>query len=82
MQVTEYEPNRTVAMTVKVGIARNDITQRFSFEPTPAGTRLTRSAELELRSALRPLEPILGRLLRSGWQYEFASLKRLVEAGA
>lgn len=67
LQVTEYEPNRTIAMSVKVGIAKGDITQRFAFESTPAGTRVTRSAEGELRSALKPLERILSRLLSSGW---------------
>lgn len=82
LKVTEYEPNRTIAMSVKVGIAKGDITQRFSFEPTPAGTRLTRSGDGELRSALKPLERIFSRLLSSGWQHEFASLKRLIEAGA
>jgi uncharacterized protein YndB with AHSA1/START domain len=32
--VTEYEPNRTVAMTVRVGIAQQPGTLRFTLEPT------------------------------------------------
>ena len=77
--ITEYEPNRVFGMTDKApGLRRG--TERFTFEPVPEGTRFTRLVEGELGRG-RVLEPVIAPLLRRFWRYEFAALKRLVEAG-
>jgi len=77
--ITEYEPNRAFGMTDKAPGLR-PATARFTFEPAPEGTRLTRSAEVELGRG-RLLEPVFAPLLRWGWRSEGAAMKRLVEAG-
>jgi hypothetical protein len=79
--VTEYEPSRTLAMTVRVGIAQQPGTLRFTVEPTSVGTRFTRVAEMDLKRGIRPFEGIFASLFSSGWARELANLKRLVEAG-
>jgi hypothetical protein len=80
MTITDYEPNRVFGMTDKVpGLRR--LPQRFIFESTPDGTRVTRSVELELGRG-RLLEPVFAPLLRRIWRYEGAAMKRLIEAGA
>jgi hypothetical protein len=80
MTITDYEPNRVFGMTDKVpGLRR--LPQRFTFESTPDGTRVTRSVELELGRG-RLLEPVFAPLLRRIWRYEGAAMKRLIEAGA
>lgn len=79
--VTQYEPSRTVAMTVRVGIAQQPGTQRFTLEPTGEGTRLTRVAEMDVKRGIRPFEGVFASLLIWGWGRELANLKRLVEAG-
>jgi hypothetical protein len=54
--------------------------QRFTFEPTPEGTRVTRSVELDLGRG-RLLEPALHWLVRRTWPVETAGMTRLIEAG-
>lgn len=77
--ITEFEPNRAFGMTDKApGLRRGS--QRFTFEPVPEGTRVTRSVEGELGRG-RLLEPVFARLLRRFWRYEFAVMKRFIEAG-
>ena len=80
--VTEYEPNRTFAMNLRIGLARQPGTHRFTLEPIREGTRVTRSIEMDLRSGLRPFQAILARGLGLAWRRELARLKRLVEVGA
>jgi hypothetical protein len=66
-------------MTDKVpGLPR--LPQRFTFEATREGTRVTRSVELDLGRG-RMLEPAFALLLRRMWPYEFAGMRRLVEEG-
>ena len=77
--VSEYEPNRAFGITDKTPGLR-PIAGRFTFEPAPGGTRLTRSAEVDLGRG-RLLEPVFAPLLRRSWRYELAAMKRLVEAG-
>lgn len=77
--ITEYEPNRSFGMTDKApGLRR--ASGRYTFEPAPEGTRVTRSGELELGRG-RLLWPVFAPLLRRAWRYEFAAVKRLIEAG-
>jgi hypothetical protein len=80
MTITDFEPNRVFGMTDKVpGLRR--LPQRFAFEATPGGTRVTRSVELVLGRG-RLLEPVVAPLLRRIWRYEGAAMKRIIEAGA
>jgi uncharacterized protein YndB with AHSA1/START domain len=79
--VTEYEPNRAFSYTAKIPLLRGG-GARLTFEPAEEGTRLTRSTEVELGRALRWLQPILARVLRSAQETELANLKRLIEARA
>ncbi len=78
--VTEFEPYRAFGMTDKVpGLPV--MAQRFTFERTPDGTRVTRSGDLDLQRG-RLLEPALHWLLRRLWPVEAAGMKRLVEKEA
>lgn len=78
LTVTGFEPPRSVAMTARAGIAER-ASMRFALEPTANGTRLTRAGEMELTRWLRPLEPLLGRLMLGVWRRELANLRRLLE---
>jgi uncharacterized protein YndB with AHSA1/START domain len=79
--VTDVEPNRTVGMTLRIGLAREPGTHRWTVEPISDGTRLTRTAEMDLRRGFRPFAGMLTRVLGWGWPRELARIKRLVEAG-
>jgi uncharacterized protein YndB with AHSA1/START domain len=80
--VTEYEPNRTLAMTVTLfGIIRKPGTLRFTLGPTGEGTRVTYVAEMDFKRGLRPFEGRLAKLLSRSLGLQLANLKRLVEAG-
>jgi hypothetical protein len=76
--VTEFEPYRAFGMTDKVPGMRR-MNQRFTFEPTPEGTRVTRTADLDLgRGQL--LEPVLRWLVGRTWPIETRGMTRLIEA--
>jgi hypothetical protein len=78
--VTEFEPFRVFGMTDKFPGMRR-MNQRFTLEPTAAGTRVTRSVELDLgRGHL--LEPALHWLVRRTWPVETAGMTRLIEQSA
>ena len=80
MIITDYEPNHVFGMTDKVpGLRR--LPQRFTFESTPEGTRVTRSVEVELGRG-RLLEPVFAPLLRRIWRYEGTAMKRVIEGDA
>jgi hypothetical protein len=80
--VTEFEPYRAFGMTDKVpGLP--PIAQRFTFEPTPEGTRVTRLGELDFGGWRgRLLEAALHWLTRRTWPVETAGMTRLIEKGA
>ena len=80
--VTEFDPYRAFGMTDKVpGLPV--IPQRFTFEPTPEGTRVTRSVDLDFGGWRgRVLEPALHWLTRRTWPVETAGMTRLIEKGA
>jgi hypothetical protein len=78
--VTEFEPFRIFGMTDKVpGLKK--MAQRFTFEPTPEGTRVTRSIDLDLGRG-RLLEPAFQWMLYRMWPMEAAGVRRLVEKAA
>jgi hypothetical protein len=78
--VTEYEPNRALGITDKVPGLR-PIAGRYTFEPAPEGTRVTRSAEVDLGRG-RVLQPLFRPLLRRIWRSEGTAMKRFIETGA
>jgi uncharacterized protein YndB with AHSA1/START domain len=79
--VTEFEPNRTIALTDnRVGIAQPG-RQRFTVEPIKEGTRLTLVAEINLKRGIQPFEEMLTKLASWGGGRQLANLKRLVETG-
>jgi hypothetical protein len=75
--VTEFEPYRAFGMTDKVS-GMPKMAQLFTFEPTPEGTRVTRSVNLELGRG-RLLEPALYWMVRRMWPVEAAGMRRLLE---
>jgi hypothetical protein len=77
--VTEFEPFRVFGMTDKFPGMRL-MTQRFLFESTPDGTRVTRSVDLDLGRG-RLFEPALQWLVRRTWPVETAGMTRLIEKG-
>jgi carbon monoxide dehydrogenase subunit G len=78
LTLTEYEPYHSVGVIAKIGIAER-ASMRVAFEPTVTGTRLTRSGEIELIKVLRPIEPLLARVILGGWRHELGNIKRLLE---
>lgn len=81
LRVVGYEPIREVVFEGSVPLLDHP-KMRLSFEPSGAGTRLTRMAELELGAPLRFLQPLLSRMLSSVFESEMTSIKRLMEADA
>ncbi len=81
LNLQEYEPYHAFGVTAKIGIAER-ASMRVLFEPIANGTRLTRSGEIELIRGLRPLEPLLRRLILVGWRRELGNVKRLLESAA
>ena len=79
LTLREYEPYHAFGVIAKIGIAER-ASMRFAFEPAVIGTRLTRSGEIELIRGLRPLEPLLARVLLGGWRRELGNIKRLLES--
>ena len=77
--VTEFEPYKVFGMTDKFPGMRR-MHQRFTFEPTADGTRVTRSVELDLGRG-RLLEPALHWVLRRTWPVETAGMTRLIDKG-
>jgi uncharacterized protein YndB with AHSA1/START domain len=79
--VTEFEPNRTIALTDnRPGIAQPG-RQRFTVEPIEVGTRLTVVVEINLKRGILPFEGMLTKLSSWGVPRQLANMKRLVETG-
>lgn len=58
---TSWEPNRRVVL--KGSGSGVDAVDEIRFEPTPSGTRIDYTADIRLRSWLRPLTPFAGGAL-------------------
>lgn len=56
-QITEYEPPRAVTFLGENSAVRSR--DRIAFEPTDDGTRVTYDARLQLKGALRAIDPLL-----------------------
>lgn len=81
MEITSFEPNRTYTVTHQKGGVRIDTI--FTFEPVPAGTKV--SIEFELSSQglppglLVPLEWAIGGKVRHVLSDDLADLKASIE---
>ena len=81
MEITSFEPNHTYTVTHHKGSVRIDTV--FTFEPVPAGTKV--SAEFELNSQglppglLLPLEWAIGGKVRHVLSDDLADLKESIE---
>lgn len=78
VEVTGLEPDRTFAFTGVTGpfTAHN----RYTFESVGGGTRVTDTAESELKGPLRLIDPLLGRMMRRQFEVNLAALKDRLEA--
>jgi len=79
--ITELDPPHMMAYSI-VGRPLRWCRQRVTLEPTPDGTQMTRSTELELRPALKLIWPIIGPLTRRARRRAFHSLKGMVETAS
>lgn len=52
----------------------------FTFERVAGGTRVTWADEIELGGMLGPLEPLMGRMVRRGYEADLGRLKAILEA--
>ncbi len=77
MTVTEFDPPRSVAVTLAALPGRGAL--RITLEPTPEGTRVDRTSDFELRPALILMSPILGFILRREARAASSNWKRLIE---
>jgi len=51
-----------------------------TFESVAGGTQVTWTDEIELGGILGPLEPLMGRLVRRGYEADLARPKAILEA--
>jgi carbon monoxide dehydrogenase subunit G len=77
MTVTEFDPPRSVAVTVAGRPGRGVL--RITLEPTPVGTRVDRTSDFELHPAFILMLPILGFLGRRQARAASRNWKRLIE---
>jgi uncharacterized protein YndB with AHSA1/START domain len=77
--VTEFEPNRKVAM--RTTSAPVPFGASWSFSGVPGGTRVDWSWSFEFTGALRLLAPAFGSYFRRSLQKDLDRLKLMMEAG-
>jgi carbon monoxide dehydrogenase subunit G len=77
MTVTEFDPPRSVAVTLAARPGRGVL--RITLEPTPEGTRVDRTSDFELHPAFILLSPILGFIARRQARAASRNWKRLIE---
>jgi len=77
VEVVEYEPPRRFALHIIDGPIPFD--GRWTFEPTPTGTRVHFVGEGALRGPIRLAEPLLTRALRRQFRRHHERLKRALE---
>jgi uncharacterized protein YndB with AHSA1/START domain len=77
--VTEFEPNRRVAMrTISAPVP---FTAAWSFASVPGGTRVDWTWSFEFAGLLRLLAPAFGAYFRRSLRKDLDRLKRMMEAG-
>jgi len=77
MTVTEFDPPRNAVVTLAARPGRGAI--RTTLEPTPEGTRVDRTTDVELHPALILLSPIFGSILKRHQRAASRNWKRLIE---
>lgn len=77
--VTEWDPPHAVAFS---GILRpfGPTVARWALEPASDGTKMTRSADFELRGPLKFVWPLLTPLMGGGMRDASRNLKQFIEA--
>jgi len=80
LRVSEYVPNRTIALQASLGQMTAQI--RYSFEPVEGGTRLTGTSEITPVGLWKLIAPILIPMLERDGQADMANIKRILEASA
>jgi len=79
-EVTEYEPNRSLQIGRFSGRLRSAVGRR-TFEPAPAGTRVTFAGEGGSGLFLNLLEPLVTAAAKRAASRDLANLKAVLEAG-
>lgn len=77
LEVTEFEPNRLVAVQGTLGPF--DAVMAYRFEPDGDSTRLTNTAHLTAHGALRFAAPLAAGRIREGVAANLGKLKELLE---
>ncbi len=78
-EVTEYEPNRTIASKSKSPFP---VEVRQTFEPVEGGTRVNFTLNGEPGGFFKLAEPLVGTMARRSTEADLANLKDLMEAHA
>jgi uncharacterized membrane protein len=77
-EVTEYEPNRSIAHKAKSGPF--PVENRTTFERVEGGTQVSFITEAEPGGFFKLAEPLLVSMLKRQFEGDFANLKDLMEA--
>jgi uncharacterized protein YndB with AHSA1/START domain len=77
-EVTEYEPNRSLAHRAKSGPF--PVENRTTFERVAGGTRVSFTTEAELSGFFKLAEPVLMNMVKRQFEGDFANLKDMMEA--
>jgi hypothetical protein len=77
--VSEYEPNRMIALKAFLGPLQGQV--RFAFEPVSEGTRFTQSFEMESSGWWNLITPFLVRMFTRDGEADLANIKRILENG-
>ena len=75
----EFEPGRRVAFRTTSGPS---LLASYAVDPTPAGTRLTATIELDVSGIMSIAEPLVARALKRDVDANLARLRAILDASA
>ncbi len=78
IEVAALEPGSRFAYRGAAGPLRTH--NIVTFERVAGGTQVTWTDEIELGGILGPLEPLMGRMVRRGYEADLGRLKAILEA--
>jgi len=78
LRVTEYEPNKLLAVKGSAASVSGSI--RFTFEPIGDGTQLTETREVELGGLWKLIAPIILPMQETQGRNDLANVKRVLES--
>jgi uncharacterized protein YndB with AHSA1/START domain len=78
IEVTALEPGSRFAYRGTAGLLRTH--NIVTFESVAGGTQVTWTDDVELRGILGLLEPLMGRMVRRGYEADLGRLKAILEA--